>query len=145
MSQADRERSHHASLERINHVRLVVGRGDRLRIDHEGTLLERARLLAEEMNSHQATERGLAALSRLLRIAEEAGPGGGGDILAFIAAVTEGEPLPLATLRGFDAEIGDDMLAVLDAFRHARVSLVEQVEGGPTRVCHVLQKHKAKA
>lgn len=144
MSQSERERRHHASMERINAVQLVVGRGDRLRVDHAGTLLERARLLGEELRAHEATEHGLAALARLLRIAEEAGPRGAGDIVTFIAAVTEGEPLPLATLRGLDPEIGDDMLAVLDAFRHARVSLPEQVEGGPARVCRLLEKHRAR-
>jgi hypothetical protein len=139
MSQAERERRHHASLERINHVRLVVGRGDRLRIDHEGTLLERARLLAEEIASHQATERGLAAFDRLLRIAEEAGPRQAGDIVAFVAAITEGEPLQLSALRGVDPPVGEDMLAVLDAFRYARVNLAAQVDGGPARICRLLR------
>ncbi|NML44355.1 hypothetical protein HHL11_11375 [Ramlibacter sp. G-1-2-2] len=140
MTQAERERRHHASLEHINHVRLVVGRGDRLRIDHEGTLLERARLLSEEMASHLATERGLAAFDRLLRIAEEAGAPQAADIVAFVAAVTEGEPLQMATLRGVDAAVGEDMLAVLDAFRYARVSLASQVEGGAARVCRLLRQ-----
>src|SRR5690606_5809014 len=62
MDRAERERRHEANVERINQMELVVGRGDRLRIDHEGTLLERARLLSEELRSHQATELGLAAL-----------------------------------------------------------------------------------
>ncbi|HYE40926.1 MAG TPA: hypothetical protein VEB23_13400, partial [Ramlibacter sp.] len=66
MDRAERERRHQASLERINQVELVVGRADRCRVDHEGTLLERARLLAEELRSHEATEAGLAALDRLL-------------------------------------------------------------------------------
>lgn len=140
MTQAEREKRHHASVERINHVRLVVGRGDRLRIDHEGTLLERARLLSEEIASHLATERGLAALDRLLRIAEETGAPQAADIVAFVGAVTEGEPLQMATLRGVDAAVGDDMLAVLDAFRYARVSLASQVEGGPARVCRLLRQ-----
>jgi hypothetical protein len=36
--------------------------------------------------------------------------------------------------------VGDDMLAVLDAFRYARLNLVEQVNGGPRRVARVLAK-----
>ena len=45
-----------ANLERINHVQLVSGTGDRMRVDHEGTVLERARMMVEEISSHEATE-----------------------------------------------------------------------------------------
>ena len=142
MGKAERERRHRASLERINHVQLVVGRGDRMRVDHEGTLLERARMLSEEIRSHEATELGLAAFDRLLRRAEERETRHGRDILAFVAAVWSNRPLPLNTLRGLDAVTGDDMLAVLDAFRYARVDLVETVEGGPRRVARLLNERK---
>jgi hypothetical protein len=142
MGNAERERRHHASVERINRVQLVVGRGDRLRIDHEGTLLERARLLAEEMRSHEATERGLAAFDRLLRRAEEHDARHSRDILTFVAAVWSNRPLPLHTLRGLDAEVGDDMVAVLDAFRYARLDLVEAVEGGPRRVARLVNERR---
>ena len=47
--------------------------------------------------------------------------------------------LPLVTLRGLDLATGDDMLLVLDAFRHARLNLAEHVEGGPERVGRVLR------
>ena len=57
MGKTDRERRHEANLERINRVQLVCGTGDRMRVDHEGTVLERARMMVEEMSSHQATER----------------------------------------------------------------------------------------
>ena len=39
----------------------------------------------------------------------------------------------------------DDMLAVLDAFRYARLNLVEHVEGGPRRVSRILDKARARA
>jgi hypothetical protein len=142
MNHAERERRHQASLERINHVQLVVGRGDRMRVDHEGTLLERARMLGEEIRSHEATELGLAAFDRLLRRAEEHDARHSRDILAFVAAVWSNRPLPLNTLRGLDAGVGDDMLDVLDAFRHARLDLVEAVEGGPRRVARLLNERK---
>ena len=142
MNHAQREQRHRASLERINQVQLVVGRGDRLRVDHEGTLLERARMLAEEMRSHEATELGLAAFDRLLRRAEERDPRHGRDILVFLGAVWSNRPLPLNTLRGLDTAVGDDMLAVLDAFRYARLDLVEAVEGGPRRVARLLEQRK---
>jgi hypothetical protein len=140
MKHAERERRHQAALQRINRTQLVVGRGDRLRIDHEGTLLERARLMVEEMRSHLATEQGLAAFDRLLRLAEEHSSPHTADILLFVAAVWGNKPLPLSVLRGLDATVGDDMLAVLDAFRYARLNLAEHVEGGPQRVARVLRK-----
>lgn len=144
MDRAERERRHEANVERINQMELVVGRGDRLRIDHEGTLLERARLLSEELRSHQATELGLAALDRLLRVAEERQSAHVSDIVAFVAAVWNNRPLALLTLRGLEPEVGDDMLVVLDAFRYARLNLVQHVPGGPRRVARLLERTPAR-
>ncbi|WBY02735.1 hypothetical protein PE066_04120 [Ramlibacter tataouinensis] len=138
MGKSDRERRHRANLERINRIQQVVGRGDCMRVDHEGTLLERARLMADEYRSHQATEAGLLAFARLLRVAEEQVSPHARDVAVFISAVWSNQPLPIATLRGLDIATGDDMLAVLDAWRFARLNLVEHVEGGPRRVAHVV-------
>lgn len=138
MGQAERERRHQAALEGINRLQLVEGQGDHARVDHEATLLERARLLAEEISAHQATEQGLQALDRLLRRAEEPGCLPRATIVLFLAALWSQQPLALATLRGLEREIGDDMLAVLDAYRHGRVNLVEEVAGGPARLARVL-------
>ena len=55
MGKAERQRRHDASLQRIQRMQRVVGQGDRMRVDHEGTLLERARLMVEELRSHEAT------------------------------------------------------------------------------------------
>lgn len=145
MSKAQRERRHQTNLERIQQMQMVVGRGDRMRVDHEGTLLERARLMGEEISSHDATERGLAAFDRLLRQAEERDTRQTRDIVRLLTAVWNNKPLPLVTLRGLDQSVGDDMLAVLDAFRYARLSLAEHVEGGPQRVGRVLRKWKLAA
>ena len=139
MGKTDREHRHQANLERINRVQLVCGSGDRLRIDHEGTLLERARMTGEELRSHEATELGLAALDRLLRRAEERDARHRRDILSLLSALWNNRALPLVTLRGLDPAVGDDMLAVLDAFRWGRLSLVEQVEGGGRRFARVLK------
>lgn len=140
MTKSERERRHQASLERINQVQLVVGRGDRMRVDHEGTLLERARMLAAEMSAHTATERGLAALDRLLRVAQDPQEPHARDVLDFITSVWNHKPLSLLTLRAVDESTGDDMLAVLDAFRHGRLNLVENVDGGPHRVSRILKR-----
>ena len=145
MDRAERERHHQANLERINQMELVVGRADRCRVDHEGTLLERARLLSEELRSHAATEAGLAALDRLLRTAEERQSPHVADILAFVAAIWNNRPLPLLTLRGLEQSVGDDMLVVLDAFRYARVNLAQDVPGGPRRIARLLERRPARA
>lgn len=139
MGKTERERRYQANLERINRVQLVCGTADRMRVDHEGTVLERARMLEEEIASHQATELGLAAFDRLLRRAEERDAKHRRDILAFVAAVWNNKALALVTLRGLDQEVGDDMLAVLDAFRYGRLNVAEHVEGGPRRVARVLK------
>lgn len=146
MSKAERERCHQAQLARIRQVRSTVGTGDRSRIDQVGTLLEQAQLMAEELRSHDATENGLAAFERLLRRAEELGPArDAADLLAFVDAVCGHRPLPLGCLRGHPMDIGDDMLAVLDAFRHARFTLAEQLDGGPARVARLLDRRRSTA
>ncbi|MBC5763872.1 DUF7673 family protein [Ramlibacter albus] len=134
MSQAERERRHVKRLAQINTVQVVSGRGDDARIDHEATLLERARMLDEEMSSHSATERGLAAFDRLLRSAETHGPAAAPALVQFIEAVWNRKAFQLGLLREVPTAMGDDMVAVLDAFRYARVDLVEQVRGGAARV-----------
>jgi hypothetical protein len=144
MKQAERERRHQQNLQRIQHVQQLVGVGDRTRIDHEGTLIEQARMFEEEICSHRATEEGLAALGRLLRLLEEGMSPHVRDVATFVTAIREGTALPLRTLRGLDGTTADEMLAVLDAFRYGRVSLVEDVEGGARRVGKALEKVKAR-
>jgi hypothetical protein len=140
MGKTERERRHQANLERINRVQMVCGTADQMRVDHEGTLLERARMMGEELRSHLATEAGLAAFDRLLRRAEEREPRHRRDILSFVAAVWNNKSLALVTLRGLEQSVGDDMMAVLDAFRYGRLNLAEHVEGGPRRVARVLKE-----
>jgi 5,10-methenyltetrahydromethanopterin hydrogenase len=144
LSNTDRERRHEARLAQINRVQVVVGQGDRARVDHEGTLIERARLRCEEVAAHDATERGLAAFARLLRVAEEERmTDAGRHVLAFLAALRDGLPLPVDALRVAAPAIGSDMLAVLDAFRYARLDLAGQVEGGSERLAKALRRRAA--
>ena len=86
----------------------------------------------------------LWALARLLRLLEEGMSPHVREAAAFVTAIRDGTPLPLQTLRGPDAETADDMLAVLDAFRHGRVSLVEHVDGGARRVGKALEKVRGR-
>ena len=92
MSHSERKRRHHANVDRIQGVQRVVGQGDRMRVDHEGTLLERARLLGEEISSYRATELGLEAFDRLLRLAEARESPHTRDVVAFLAAVWNRKP-----------------------------------------------------
>lgn len=145
MDRAQREGHHRANLESIQRVQLVSGRGDRTRIDHEATVLERARLTGEEICSHQATEQGLAALERLLRLAEDGRSRHARDVVSFLVTVRDGGALPLRLLRGLEQPVADDMLAVLDAYRHARLDLVAHVQGGPQRLARAVGMRRQTA
>jgi hypothetical protein len=140
MDKRERERRHQARLQQVNRVVVVCGRGDRARTDHEATLLERARLLSEEIASHGATERGIEALGRLLDAAEDRPSARTADIVRFIDALWNRRPLPLHLLRSQDSAAADDMLAVLDAFRHARLDLVDHADGGARRVAKLVNR-----
>lgn len=143
MNQGERERRHQRNLDRINQVQLVVGRGDRTRVDHEATLLERARLMVEEVRSHDATESGLAAFDRLLRAAEEErNARRARSIVEFIEALWNDKPMRLSSLRAMPHTVQDDVIAVLDGFRYSRLALAEHVSGGPRRVVRLLERFK---
>ncbi|WP_438273545.1 DUF7673 family protein [Variovorax dokdonensis] len=139
MNQGERRLQHQARLEHINRMQRVTGTGDFARVDHEATTIARARMLDEELCAHDATERGLAAFERLLQLAEHPERPHARDAAELLAAVWRDEPLSLRSLRGLELSLGDDMLAVLDAFRHARLSLADQVEGGGARVSQALR------
>ena len=143
ITQNDRERQHRARLAQIEAVQVVAGSGDAARVNHERTLIERARMFAEELASHEATERGLVALDRLLRAVEEGASPHVRDIGHFIEAVWNNKPLALSALRGVDKATADGMMDVLDAWRSARVNLAECVKGGPRRIAVVLRTCRA--
>lgn len=143
MTQNDRERQHRARLAQIDEVQVVAGTGDLARVNHERTLIERARMMAEEVCSHLATERGLQALDRLLRAVEEDSHPQRRDVGHFIESIWNNKPLAPAVLRAVDKRTADDMVEVLDAWRFARVNLVEHVAGGPRRIALVLRACRA--
>lgn len=143
MTHNDRERQHRARLAQIEAVQVVAGSGDRARVNHERTLIERARMMADEYGSHAATERGLDAMDRLLRAVEDAESPHRRELAQFIEAVWNNKPLALSALRGVDKRCADDMLDVLDAWRWARVNLAENVRGGPRRIATALRACRA--
>lgn len=143
MTQNDRERQHRARLAQIDAVQVVAGTGDAARVNHERTLIERARMMCEEVSSHAATESGLKALDRLLREVEDEAHPQRRDIGHFIEAIWNNKPLALSALRGVDPRTAGDMIEVLDAWRFARVDLVEHVPGGARRIALVLRACRA--
>jgi hypothetical protein len=145
MTQNDRERQHHTRLAQIEAVQVVAGTGDSARINHERTLLERARMMSDEYGSHAATERGLQALDRLVRAVEGTHSPYKREIAQFVEAVWNNKPLSLGILRSVDRASANDMLEVLDAWRWARVDLTENVKGGPRRIATVLRACRASA
>lgn len=142
MSAAERERRHQANLQGINRIQIVVGRGDRARVDHEGTLLERARLLAAEMRAHACTEDGLHACERLLRHAEEQGAGTR-EVVEVLVALRDARALQPHWLRAVPDPVADDLLAVLDAWRRARVDLLSQLPGSAQRLARLQARETA--
>jgi len=143
MTHNERDRQHRARLAQIEAVQVVSGTGDGARVNHERTVIERARMLAEELASHAATERGLAALDRLLRSVEDRSAAHRAEIAPFLDAVWNGKPLGLACLRAVDHRTACDMIEVLEAWRYARLNLAESVRGGPRRVSAALRTCRA--
>jgi hypothetical protein len=140
---SDRERQHRARLAQIEAVQVVAGSGDHARVNHERTLIERARMMADEYGSHAATEKGLEALNRLIHAVEEGELPHRREVGQFIESVWNNKPLALTVLRGVDRRTADDMLDVLDAWRWARVNLAENVKGGPRRIASALRACRA--
>lgn len=144
MTQNDRERQHRARLAQIDAVQVVAGCGDLARVNHERTVIERARMFAEEIRSHAATERGLQAFDRLLRTAEDAHSPHAAQVAMFIESLWNGKPLALGVLRGVDRQAADDMIEVLDAWRYARLDFADHVNGGARRVSIALRAARAR-
>ena len=49
----------------------------------------------------------------------------------------------MRALRAAGADLGEDMVAVLDGLRYGRLTLAEHVRGGPRRVVRLLERRKA--
>jgi len=98
-----------------------------------------ARAEANENRADIATAAGAQALARLLTLAETRDSGQIRRVALFIGACWNGaRHFDLFELRGLDAEISDDMLAVLDALRWARVAVEDLVPDGDKRIQKVL-------
>jgi hypothetical protein len=87
----------------------------------------------------EATTKGVTALGRLLTLAETRQSGQIEHIASFLGAVWNGKRhFDLYELRALDVAISDDMLAVLDALRWAKLSVGDMVPSGDLRIEAVL-------
>lgn len=95
-----------------------------------------------DTRSRAATAAGAQAFERLLHLAEARDSGQIVRVVHFIAAAYDGEafPLDLFELRAVDVEIGDDMVACIDALRWGRVDLHTLVPNGDQRVRAVIER-----
>ena len=143
MTHTDRARQHRVCFVLFVVVLVVAGTVDQALIYHDRTLIERARLMADEYGSHASTERGLEALDRLVRAGEEGELPHRRESGQFFEAVCNNKPMALAILRAVDRRTADDMLDGLDAWRWARVNLAEGVKGGPRRIATALRACRA--
>ena len=89
--------------------------------------------------SSAATAKGAYALERLLHLAETRRSGQIERIASFLGGVWNGKRhFDLYDLRALDIEISDDVLAVLDALRWAKVAIGDLVPNGDRRIEAVL-------
>lgn len=92
--------------------------------------------------SLQATQAGVQAFARLLKLAEERDSGQIPRIARFLAATYNGQAfqLDLFELRAVDVVISNDMLCCLDALRWGRADLHTLIPDGDARVRAVIER-----
>lgn len=94
-----------------------------------------------EARAEKATEKGTAALDRLLSLAETRDSGQIPRIASFIGACWNGHRhFDLFDLRMLDLEISDDMLAVIDALRWRRKDIDNMFPDASIRIVRVLER-----
>lgn len=140
MGQAEREAHHLATMNRLRSMKIEDRKSKG--IDHERTTIRAAELLALEVRSYLATERGCEALERLLEMTECRDSGQIQSVAKFLGAMWGVSLLDPISLRDLDPEIGDDCIAVLDAVRWGRLSVSAMVDQGNVRMPRTLRAWK---
>lgn len=110
-------------LRTLERVKRWVAEGDDGHEDADGTKEIHEELTRLERAGVAATENGIAALERLIYLAETRSSGQIRDIASFLAAVWGATDLRMDVLKGLDEEIGADMIAVLNAIRWNRLGV----------------------
>lgn len=99
------------------------------------------KMLESEARAEKATEKGAAALDRLLSLAETRDSGQTPRIALFIGACWNGRRhFDLFYLRMLDIEISDDMIAVIDALRWRRKDIDNMFPDANVRIVRVLER-----
>ena len=140
MNHAEREAHHMATMHRLRSMKIEDRKTKG--IDHERTTVRVAALLALEVRSYLATEKGCEALERLLEMTESRDSGQIQSVANFLGAMWGASLLDPIILRGLDSEVGDDCIAVLDAVRWGRLSVSAMVEQANVRVPRTLRAWK---
>ncbi|HPG81493.1 MAG TPA: hypothetical protein PK756_22640 [Piscinibacter sp.] len=101
-----------------------------------------AEIAACDALSLQATQAGVHAFARLLKLAETRDSGQIPRIARFLAATYNGEAFQLDPfeLRAVDIAISNDMLCCLDALRWGRADLHTLIQDGDARVRAVIDR-----
>ncbi len=100
----------------------------------------KAKRLICNQRATDATLVGAEAFDRLLCLAESRQSGQIRRIALFIGACWNGcRHFDFYDFRSLDVEIGDDMMAVLDALRWAKVSVEDLAPNGYKRIVNVLE------
>ena len=137
MTKDERATQHAESLKWISQMTVVDNSTDK--IDQVGTLKELARQVNHEMAGFAATEKACDAFERLLYLSETRDSGQIRRVAQFLAAAWGTKNFELHALRSLDAEIGNDMLAVMDGIRYGRVAVCDMAEDASERVPAVLK------
>lgn len=94
-----------------------------------------------DARADKATEKGAAALDRLLSLAETRDSGQIPRIASFIGACWNGRRhFDLFDLRMLDVKISDDMIAVIDALRWRRKDIDNMFPDANMRIVRVLER-----
>lgn len=132
----EREAQHHNALQRVKRWIATHNDGGE---DVDGTKEIQDKLARLEVAGFTATENGIAALERLIHLAETRSSGQIRYVAEFLAAVWGVTNLDMDTLKGLDEDIGADMIAVLNSIRWHRVGVYAMAVDARKRIPAVLK------
>ncbi len=137
MSKEERAQFHRRLAARISQVQVLDPHTNQ--VDETESAAYREHLLRQVTKAHEATELGCEAFERLLHLTETRDSGQIRRVAEFLAVCWGDRKLDPEDLRSLDEQIGDDMLAVLNAIRHANVAVYTMAEDAPRRVPRALR------
>lgn len=137
MTKDERQHEHELILKEISQIKLLDSFTKE--VDHESTTKLRAKLMDTELKGYLAREKGYESFERLIHMAETRNSGQIERVAKFIGACWDDHGFCPCDLRSLDQQIGDDMLAVLDAIRYGRIAVYEMADNATSRVPALLR------